>query len=477
MPISTKYRRLVHRLAFALLRGLGVVGRGVMAVGRALAPTARVIGQILTRFLILPVYKLAVMAQIRLARLLLSARGLFFLIFTNRYVFHAVILLLSLATIATQWQTNRATAMETGQNSLLYALVTDDKDETVQEEVRPELLAKNNNYLGSETIQALPDIDYDYEGTDQPLADLTVPGSIAVQPGDEPGAPGDQAIKRTKTEIYAVESGDTVASIARKFGVNVGTVVWANNLGTNATIRPGDKLKIPAISGVLVAIKKGDTVEKLAKKYSVNAEDIFTTNHITPSSNLALGEELVIPGATPLPVPVPVAVRGRTPSTVRPGVPKTTIRNKSFDQYQELVDTKSDDRAKPEDVESTTVAAGKLLWPTKQHVITQYYGWAHTGVDLDGDYVDPIYAAADGVVETAGWNSGGYGLMIMVDHDALNMKTRYGHASKLFVKVGDVVKRGQVIAMVGTTGRSTGTHLHFEVYKNGKRTNPLAYIR
>jgi murein DD-endopeptidase MepM/ murein hydrolase activator NlpD len=79
-------------------------------------------------------------------------------------------------------------------------------------------------------------------------------------------------------------------------------------------------------------------------------------------------------------------------------------------------------------------------------------------------------------VEQAGWNSSGYGLQIVIDH-LDGRKTRYGHASKLFVHLGDTVHKGQAIAMVGTTGRSTGTHLHFEVYSNGKRKNPLAYIK
>jgi murein DD-endopeptidase MepM/ murein hydrolase activator NlpD len=90
--------------------------------------------------------------------------------------------------------------------------------------------------------------------------------------------------------------------------------------------------------------------------------------------------------------------------------------------------------------------------------------------------VDPIYASEDGVVETAGWNSGGYGLQIIINHGG-GTKTRYAHSSKLFVKAGDTVKRGQTIAMVGTTGRSTGTHLHYEVYINNKRVNPLAYAK
>ncbi len=131
---------------------------------------------------------------------------------------------------------------------------------------------------------------------------------------------------------------------------------------------------------------------------------------------------------------------------------------------------------KPEDLDTSDAPKTRLLWPTSGHVVTQYYGWKHTGIDIDGDYSSPLYAAADGVVETAGWNSGGYGLQIIVDHPN-GMKTRYAHSSKLFVKVGDSVKKGQVIAMMGTTGRSTGTHLHFEVYTNNKRANPLSYIR
>jgi murein DD-endopeptidase MepM/ murein hydrolase activator NlpD len=118
----------------------------------------------------------------------------------------------------------------------------------------------------------------------------------------------------------------------------------------------------------------------------------------------------------------------------------------------------------------------RLYLPTNGHSITQYYGWKHTGVDIDGDYTSPLYAAEDGVVEVAGWQTNGYGLMVLIDHQN-GFKTRYGHSSKLFVQAGDYVKRGQVIAMMGTTGRSTGTHLHFEVYVNGARVNPLAYIK
>jgi murein DD-endopeptidase MepM/ murein hydrolase activator NlpD len=209
----------------------------------------------------------------------------------------------------------------------------------------------------------------------------------------------------------------------------------------------------------------------LAQTYRAEADKIITINNLADRARTP-GEEIVIPdGVSPV-----VVVTRPLNTAVRPNIPTTNIKNKSLDKYQELIDVRGDTRTKPADINVNTAPLTKLLWPTTQHSITQYYGWNHTGVDLDGDYVDAIYASADGVVETAGWNSGGYGLMIFIDHQN-GMKTRYAHASKMFVKAGDRVKKGQVIAMVGTTGRSTGTHLHYEVYLNGKRQNPLKYIK
>lgn len=426
------------------------------------------------RWVVLPVYKALVFARLRLLTVMTSARGFFFLFFTNRYVFHAVLLILSVSTILTYVWSTETTAADPGQGSVLYALVSPSQEVVIQEEVRAETLPlKRVGYLGNETIEAVPDIDFDYEpGT---VADLTVPGSIAQQPelpasSSETSSPDtDIIVQRTKTELYTVREGDVVGSIAHRFGVDVGTIITANRLTKQAAIKPGDTLKIPPVSGVLHLVKKGDTVGKLAKTYRADVDKIIAVNELGERA-LTLGEEIVIPDGVP---PVVVVARPTTP--VRPNVPSTSIPNKSFDQYQELIDTRSDNRPKPADVVAPA-ATTKLLWPTSQHSITQYYGWSHTGVDLDGDYVDPIYAAADGMVETAGWNSGGYGLQIVVDHQN-GLKTRYAHASKMFVKAGDPVKKGQVIAMVGTTGRSTGTHLHFEVYSNGKRQNPLKYIK
>jgi len=459
--------------ALALLRASRIVAKGCIT---GIKPFLPVLGAFLNwalAWIVLPLYKLITTLKIRIGRVLASTHGLIFLLFTNRYVGHAALLVIALATISNQLPTKNATASDT-RHSLLYAVVTNGENEIVEESVQPERSVKNANYLGSDTIQALPGIDFDYENQNPSPADLTIPGNIAIQPGNEPLASEAQTPTRTTTEIYQVQNGDTVASIAKRFRVNVGTVAWANSLTSRSIIRPGDHLKIPAISGLLHTVKRGDTVEKIAALYHAKTDEIYSANHLVPNYTLGVGDEIVVPGGTP---PEPTrASRSRTLATLRPNIPVSQVRNKAFDAYQELNNTGIDIRTKPPDVENIFVPGDKLLWPTRLHTINQYYGWRHTGIDFDGDYTDPIYAAEDGIVEKSGWNAGGYGLMVLIDHEN-GIKTRYGHASKLFVQEGERVKRGQVIAMIGTTGRSTGTHLHFEVIINDRRVNPLGYIR
>ena len=120
------------------------------------------------------------------------------------------------------------------------------------------------------------------------------------------------------------------------------------------------------------------------------------------------------------------------------------------------------------------------IWPTTG-VVTSPYGlrWGgsdfHPGMDIANDLGTPIVATADGVVEYAGWNSGGYGNMVDINHGN-GIMTRYGHASQVVVSAGQSVKRGQVIAYMGSTGFSTGPHVHYEVHVNGQRVNPISYL-
>ncbi|MBI5654297.1 M23 family metallopeptidase [Candidatus Uhrbacteria bacterium] len=388
-------------------------------------------------------------------RLALPTRGLVLHILTNRYAFHAVIAILAVLTAFTNLQARQAHAQDVGQQSLLFALATDQKNEIVEETVRPEMAVKNSNYLGTQTLINMPHVDFDYD----PMADgmeqsLVVPGTIAAQPLPDT----EESTKpRTKTENYTVQENDTISTIAQRFGVNVGTLLWNNNLQERQYIKPGDVLRIPPVSGMLVKVKSGDTLGKLATRYSGDQDEIANFNNIAADEPLQAGAELMIPGGKP-----PEIAQTQTQIAVR--------------AKNQVTEPKPSSVKKPADLDTKELPKTKMLWPTSGHVITQYFGWKHIGLDVDGDYSSPLYSAADGVVEKAEWSNAGYGLMILIRHDN-STQTRYGHASKIFVKKGDTVKRGQVIAMMGTTGRSTGTHLHFEVIINGKRVNPLGYIR
>lgn len=504
IPIKQHVTHVFATFLLGLIRGLKAGVRVLKPAFRVLGLTLGPVARVFNRFVVLPIYSAFLMAKLRLERTVLSARGFVFFVFTNRYVSHVLLFLIAVGTVGSQLMTQQASAQDAGQNSLLYTLVTHGQEDLIEESITPGLVLADVHYLGPDTIQTMPGIDYDYESSEETPVDLGISGTIAVRPQSEfPAAPTDEPVEtvietptapaapvepRKGTETYLVKSGDTVASIAQRYGVNVGTVQWANNLNRASSIKPGDTLRIPAASGVLHSVKRGDTIERLAQLYRVDAKRISESNGLSTRSTLTVGKELLIPDATPqvavaTPAPHPSSATPNTKTTspktstkvaIKPDIPLSRIRNKAVDVYQELADEKADTREKPANASNST--RSRLLWPTHLRVINQYWGYQHTGIDIDGDYTDPIYASDDGVVEQAGWNNGGYGLMILIDHGN-GFRTRYAHASKMFVKAGDKVKRGQTIAMVGTTGRSTGTHLHYEVYINGRRANPLTYIR
>jgi len=116
-----------------------------------------------------------------------------------------------------------------------------------------------------------------------------------------------------------------------------------------------------------------------------------------------------------------------------------------------------------------------MNWPTVGHYITQYYSWRHQGLDIANKIGTPLYAADAGVIETAGWGRG-YGNQIVINHGG-GKKTRYAHLSKFYTKKGQKVDKGEAIGTMGSTGRSTGPHLHFEIIINNIKYNPLNYIR
>lgn len=452
-PIQYNIKQLATKTAIVFLRAIRVLKKGAERAFQYIAKYLTPVGSFFLRTFVVPIYRVIIMARLRFRRTVMPSRGFALFFVSNKYLFHVVLGAAGAATLLLNLRTGSAQAQDVGQNSLLYALATNSEIEIVQEVAREEE-PTHAMYAEPGTLVAVPHIDFDY-GEEEQVASISIPGTISavgqVDTTEGPSAP------RTKTEVYVVEQGDTLASIAHQFGVNVGTILYSNSLSERQYIRPGDSLKIPPVSGVLVAIKKGDTISKLAKKYEGSEAEIRDFNMIQDETSLAIGTEIMIPnGKIPQPEQTFLAVSGRSQEPTASANIKST--------------------KKPANADTGSLAKTKLLWPTTGHAITQYYGWRHTGLDIDGNLTSPLYAAYDGVVTTAGWNSGGYGLQILIKHPN-GVVTRYAHSSKLFVKIGDQVTRGQVIAMMGSTGRSTGSHLHFEVYMNGKRVNPLGYIR
>lgn len=254
---------------------------------------------------------------------------------------------------------------------------------------------------------------------------------------------------------YIVASGDSISTIARNFNINVNTVLWANNLTAFSIIRPGDELSILPKNGFLYKVKRGDNLGKLAQSYDTTIEKILDSNKMGEGDSIQIGQELIIPGIRRISTP-----------------PNKTVASKPSGSSSGLNVIKDIITA-----DAPIVSSNKMLWPTTGYRITQYFSWSHNGLDIADKVGTSIFASDSGTVEISqgGWN-GGYGNTIVINHGG-GKKTRYGHMSKLLVSKGDKVEKGKAIGLMGSTGRSTGSHLHFEVIINGARYNPLNYIR
>ncbi len=251
---------------------------------------------------------------------------------------------------------------------------------------------------------------------------------------------------------YTVQSGDTISGIAHEFGVKPQTIVWANNLKKDF-IKVGQELKIPPKDGLYYTIKKGDTIEKLAKTYKTTSEKIYEFNELKKGDVLKLSKEIFIPDGKKI----------------------IKVKIKSAPKHDYIA--KSNKKTKKKYSGYALSKTGSKYWRYSSK--TSYGYWTHPlpgsyrvrglsrthhGVDMASPIGTPILAAASGTVIKAasfGWNHG-CGKMVYLQHSN-GAKTLYCHASKVLVKKGQHIVKGQVIAKVGSTGKSTGPHLHFEV--------------
>jgi len=390
-----------------------------------------------------PVYRAVFFIRRIVGRLHLPGKQKIMFLFTNRYAIHGLVILIVMATSTMSVRAETLRSEEFGKQSMLYRMATGAEVETVQVVRADGAVSKPTKYLGSAAVSVQPNIDFDFFGED--YVATTVGGTAIMAPTISEAS--ESVAPRSEVVAYTVQEGDTMSTIAELHDISLTTLLWANDLSVRSIIRPGDELRIMPVDGVEHTVKSGDTVLAIARKYSADASQVVSFNTLADAGDLRIGEVLIIPGG----------VRQAAAPVVR-----TNAIARIF--------------APPKGSTSSTAApsGSGMIWPADLRVITQYFGWSHTGLDIDCHYTNDNYAADDGIVQFSGWK-GGYGLTVEVNHGN-GVVTRYAHAARNYVSIGQSISRGQPVALCGTTGRSTGTHLHFEVISNGQFKNPLSYI-
>lgn len=236
-------------------------------------------------------------------------------------------------------------------------------------------------------------------------------------------------------QTYRVKQGDMIGFIADEFGVTQDTIISVNNIKQSRLIQVGQYLKIPSMPGIIYTVRKnGETPSTIAEKYEVSADKTALVNSITPTTELSAGSSLFVPDAE---------------------LDWVTRQEINGDLFHKPLHAR--------------------YW------LSSPYGWRdspfnsgkrtfHGGMDMACANGTPIYAALDGKVVAAGYNAT-YGNYVIIAHHS-GYKTLYGHMSSINCRTGNFVYTNTMIGRVGSTGMSTGPHLHFTVYKNGKSINP-----
>ncbi len=240
-------------------------------------------------------------------------------------------------------------------------------------------------------------------------------------------------------QTYRVKQGDMIGFIADDFGITQDTIISVNNIKQSRLIQVGQYLKIPSMPGIIYTVKKaGETPDSIAEKYEINAEKCALVNGLERTAELAAGASLFVPDA-------------ELDWMTRQEINGDLFHKPLHSRYW---------LSSPYGWRDSPFSSGKRTF--------------HGGIDMACNQGTPIYAALDGTVSATGYNAT-YGNYVIVTHHS-GYKTLYGHMSKITCKKGNFVYTNTKIGEVGSTGMSTGPHLHFTVYKNGKTINPFGVL-
>jgi murein DD-endopeptidase MepM/ murein hydrolase activator NlpD len=269
---------------------------------------------------------------------------------------------------------------------------------------------------------------------------LTLPESVNLFPdsGAEAGIAEPEFYSKPRMLLsfpYTVQPGDTIGVLAETFGLNQDTLLSLNGIKNSRLLQINQVLRIPNQDGILHTVKTGDTLASIAEKYEAGPETILTANELF-SETVNPNTRLFIPGAR---------------------LSRADLQEINGDLF---------------------------LWPVRGY-ITSYYGYRpspftgarqfHTGLDIGAAYGVPIKAAMAGRVAAVGYDDVTGNYVVITHHSGY--RTLYGHLSRHRTQTGAYVRAGEIIGEVGSTGLSTGPHLHFTVYKDGRTTNPRALIK
>lgn len=313
-------------------------------------------------------------------------------------------------------------------------------------------IANAQSFTGSGSIQSVAALKPAMNLDPTPArggGDITIVDDSALVPEEGPsGTLADiEKPKSATISVYIVREGDTLAAIAKLFNVSQNTIRWANDLSGSSSLTVGQKLTILPVTGVKYTVKKGDTLASVAKKFDADATEISNANAIE-GSELTAGTDIIIPDGE-MTVQVPVA--------------KTTTKKKATTSIYEPAHNVGP--------VGSVIQIGYYAAPVSNYTETQgIHGY--NAVDLAAPSGTPIMASATGdvIVAKSGGYNGGYGSYVVIQHGN-GSQTLYAHMSRVSAYDGEHVVQGQVIGYVGTTGKSTGPHVHFEI-RDGIR-NPF----
>lgn len=323
--------------------------------------------------------------------------------------------------------------VEKGVGGLETSVPAEYIEESSDKEIKASGSAKMNGTASeSDSMDALAELD-----------ELAIIDSLAETDAESDGLAAAEVLSQDARSseglelcyfTYRVQKGDMIGFIADKFNVTQDTIISVNNIHQSRLIQIGQILKIPSMPGIVYTVKKnGETANSIAEKFEVSAEKLARVNHLQENQNLVAGQTLFAPDAL---------------------LDWVTRQEINGDLFHKPV--------------------------RSRYYLSSYYGWRsspfsgkrsyHSGVDMACPQGTPVYAALGGTVTSVGYNNV-YGNYIIVTHHS-GYKTLYGHLSKQLVTRGKWVDTNSRIGLVGSTGLSTGPHLHFTVYKFGKTVNP-----